>query len=36
VPTLLTVTMPAMKTTIERLRAANVRDGIKIIVGGGR
>jgi corrinoid protein of di/trimethylamine methyltransferase len=31
---LLTVTMPAMKTTIERLRAANVRDGIKIIVGG--
>ncbi len=31
---LLTVTMPAMKTTIEALREAGVRDQIKILVGG--
>ena len=31
---LLTVTMPAMKTTIEALSAAGVRDKVKIMVGG--
>jgi 5-methyltetrahydrofolate--homocysteine methyltransferase len=31
---LLTVTMPAMKTTIEALNAAGVRDKVKIMVGG--
>ncbi len=31
---LLTTTMPAMRTTIESLRAAGVRDRISIIVGG--
>jgi 5-methyltetrahydrofolate--homocysteine methyltransferase len=31
---LLTVTMPSMKTTIEALRAAGVRDRVKIMVGG--
>jgi corrinoid protein of di/trimethylamine methyltransferase len=31
---LLTVTMPAMKTTIEALKQAGVRDGVKVIVGG--
>ncbi len=31
---LLTTTMPAMRTTIESLRAAGVRDRIRIIVGG--
>jgi corrinoid protein of di/trimethylamine methyltransferase len=31
---LLTVTMPAMKTTIEALRAAGVRDKVKVLVGG--
>lgn len=31
---LLTVTMPAMKTTIEALKAAGVRNNIKILVGG--
>ena len=31
---LLTVTMPAMKTTIEALRAAGVRDQVKVMVGG--
>lgn len=31
---LLTVTMPWMKTTIEALRAAGLRDGVKVIVGG--
>jgi 5-methyltetrahydrofolate--homocysteine methyltransferase len=31
---LLTVTMPSMKTTIDALSAAGVRDRIKIIVGG--
>jgi 5-methyltetrahydrofolate--homocysteine methyltransferase len=31
---LLTVTMPAMKTTIEALKAAGVRESIKILVGG--
>jgi corrinoid protein of di/trimethylamine methyltransferase len=31
---LLTVTMPAMKTTIQALREAGVRDGVKVMVGG--
>lgn len=31
---LLTVTMPAIKTTIDAMVAAGVRDGIKIMVGG--
>jgi methanogenic corrinoid protein MtbC1 len=31
---LLSVTMPAMKTTIEALRAAGVRDRVKVMVGG--
>jgi 5-methyltetrahydrofolate--homocysteine methyltransferase len=31
---LLTVTMPSMKTTIEALRAAGVRDHVKVLVGG--
>jgi 5-methyltetrahydrofolate--homocysteine methyltransferase len=31
---LLTVTMPSMKTTIEALRAAGVRDQVKVLVGG--
>jgi 5-methyltetrahydrofolate--homocysteine methyltransferase len=31
---LLTVTMPAMKTTIEALNSAGVRDRIKVLVGG--
>ncbi len=31
---LLTVTMPSMKTTIEALRQAGVREGVKVIVGG--
>jgi len=31
---LLTVTMPAMKTTIEALRQAGVRDSVKVLVGG--
>jgi corrinoid protein of di/trimethylamine methyltransferase len=31
---LLTVTMPAMKTTIEALRAAGVREKVKVLVGG--
>ena len=31
---LLTTTMPAMKTTIDALKAAGVRDQVKIIVGG--
>ena len=31
---LLTVTMPSMKTTIEALRAAGVRDKVKVLVGG--
>jgi corrinoid protein of di/trimethylamine methyltransferase len=31
---LLTVTMPAMKTTIEALRSAGVRDKVKVLVGG--
>ncbi len=31
---LLTVTMPAMKNTIEAFKAAGIRDRIKIIVGG--
>jgi 5-methyltetrahydrofolate--homocysteine methyltransferase len=31
---LLTTTMPAMKTTIEALRRAGVRDQVKILVGG--
>ena len=31
---LLTVTMPAMKTTVEALTAAGVRDKVKIMIGG--
>ncbi len=31
---LLTVTMPSMKTTIEALQAAGVRDKVKVMVGG--
>ena len=31
---LLTVTMPSMRTTIEALRAAGVRDRVKVMVGG--
>ncbi len=31
---LLTVTMPAMKTTIEALEAAGIRDRVKVMVGG--
>lgn len=31
---LLTVTMPSMKTTIEALRAAGVRDKVKVLIGG--
>ncbi len=31
---LLTVTMPSMKTTIEALRTAGVRDQVKVMVGG--
>jgi corrinoid protein of di/trimethylamine methyltransferase len=31
---LLTVTMPAMKTIIEALKAAGIRDQVKVLVGG--
>jgi len=31
---LLTVTMPAMKTTIEAFRQAGIRDQIKVLIGG--
>jgi len=31
---LLTVTMPAMRTTIEAFRAAGVRERVKVMVGG--
>jgi 5-methyltetrahydrofolate--homocysteine methyltransferase len=31
---LLTVTMPAMRTTIEALRTAGVRDRVRVLVGG--
>jgi 5-methyltetrahydrofolate--homocysteine methyltransferase len=31
---LLTTTMPGMKTTIEALTAANVRDKVNVIIGG--
>jgi 5-methyltetrahydrofolate--homocysteine methyltransferase len=31
---LLTTTMPAMKTTIEAMRAAGVRDQVKVLIGG--
>jgi 5-methyltetrahydrofolate--homocysteine methyltransferase len=31
---LLTVTMPAMKTTIEALREAGLRDKVRVLVGG--
>ncbi len=31
---LLTVTMPSMKTTIESLKSAGVRDQIKVLIGG--
>jgi corrinoid protein of di/trimethylamine methyltransferase len=32
--TLLTVTMPAMRSTVEALKASDVRDRVKIMVGG--
>jgi len=31
---LLTVTMPAMKTTIDALKAAGVRTRVKVLIGG--
>ncbi len=31
---LLTVTMPSMKTTVEALKSAGVRDRIKVLIGG--
>ncbi|MBM3744668.1 MAG: cobalamin-binding protein [Acidobacteria bacterium] len=31
---LLTVTMPSMKTTIEALRSAGLRDRVKVLIGG--
>ena len=31
---LLTVTMPAMRTTIEALKSAGVRDRVKVLIGG--
>ena len=31
---LLTVTMPSMKKTIEALKAAGVRDKVKVLIGG--
>jgi len=31
---LLTTTMPAMKTTIEALRQAGVREKVKVLIGG--
>jgi 5-methyltetrahydrofolate--homocysteine methyltransferase len=31
---LLTTTMPAMRTTIEALRAAGVRNQVKVFIGG--
>jgi 5-methyltetrahydrofolate--homocysteine methyltransferase len=31
---LLTTTMPAMKTTLDALRAANLRDRVRVLVGG--
>ncbi len=31
---LLTVTMPSMKTTIDALRAAGIRDRVKVLIGG--
>jgi 5-methyltetrahydrofolate--homocysteine methyltransferase len=31
---LLTVTMPAMKTTIQALKDAGVRDRVKVLIGG--
>ena len=31
---LLTVTMPSMKTTIEALKQAGLRDNVKVLVGG--
>jgi 5-methyltetrahydrofolate--homocysteine methyltransferase len=31
---LLTTTMPAMKTTIEALQAAGIRDRVKVVIGG--
>ena len=33
---LLTMTMPSMRTTIEALKAAGVRDKVKVMVGGAR
>jgi corrinoid protein of di/trimethylamine methyltransferase len=31
---LLTVTMPSMKTTVEALRSAGIRDRVKVLIGG--
>jgi 5-methyltetrahydrofolate--homocysteine methyltransferase len=31
---LLTTTMPSMKTTIEALKQAGVRDKVKVLIGG--
>jgi corrinoid protein of di/trimethylamine methyltransferase len=31
---LLTVTMPAMRTTLDALKSAGVRDGVKVMIGG--
>ena len=31
---LLTTTMPSMKTTIEALKQAGVRDQVKVLIGG--
>jgi len=31
---LLTVTMPAMRTTVEALRSAGVRERVKVLIGG--
>ena len=31
---LLTVTMPAMRTTVEALKSAGVRDRVKVMIGG--
>ena len=31
---LLTVTMPAMRTTIQALETAGLRNGVKVLIGG--
>lgn len=33
--TLMTTTMPGMKTVIEKLKARNIRDKYKVLIGGG-